>query len=285
MTGKSRPAQKSKSNHYKELAQRTGSAIVLASIAGLLTYAGLWPFTVMVSIGCAILAWEWGRLVRQTTFDAIFFIHALSTMASCFLAASGAGWMAFLVLAAGACLAALGGSGIQQRAWSALGVLYLGLPCLLLVLFRSDQTYGIAAIFFLFLVVWTTDTAAYFTGRGIGGPKLAPSISPGKTWSGFVGGLAVPTMLSFGYALWLGGTSATFLAFTGAVLAFASQLGDLAESAVKRYFKVKDSGQLLPGHGGLFDRVDGFIGAALVAGGIVFFREFLISGKALIIWP
>jgi phosphatidate cytidylyltransferase len=164
-------------------------------------------------------------------------------------------------------------------------VLYLALPCLLLVLFRSDQTHGLAAIIFLFLVVWSADTAAYFTGRSLGGPKLAPRISPGKTWSGFAGGLVVPTLLSIGFALWLGGTSLVILSIIGAALAVCSQLGDLAESAIKRYFHVKDSGQILPGHGGLFDRVDGLIGAVLGAGIIVWIRDFLISGNALLIWP
>ena len=107
MTGTSRPARKAKAAPYKELAQRTGSAVVLATIAGLLTYAGLWPFTVLAAVGSAILAWEWGRLIRQATRDAGFFIHAASAIAACILAAMGAGWTAFLVLGAGACAAAL----------------------------------------------------------------------------------------------------------------------------------------------------------------------------------
>ncbi len=286
MTGtSSRPAQTAKTSQYRESAQRTGSALVLATIAGLLTYAGLWPFTFMVAVGSAILAWDWGRLVRQAKLDAGFFIHAASAIVTCIVAATGAGWTAFLVLGSGTCAAALATHKLHTRAWSAFGVLYLGLPGLLLVLFRSDQAYGIAAIFFLFLVVWSADTAAYFTGRALGGPKLAPSISPGKTWSGFSGGLALPTMLSYGYALWLGGTSAVILALAGAALALSSQIGDLVESSIKRTFHVKDAGQLLPGHGGLFDRVDGLIGAALAAGVIVYFRDFLNAGRALLIWP
>lgn len=285
MTGPSRSAQKAQTTPHKELTKRIGSAIVLATLAGLLTYAGLWPFTVMMAVGSAILAWEWSRLVRQATLDIGFFIHAASAIAACMLAAMGTGWTAFLVLGAGACAAALAASKLQTRAWSAFGVLYLGLPALLLVLFRSDQAYGVFAIFFLFLVVWSADTAAYFTGRTLGGPKLAPRISPGKTWSGFAGGLMVPTLLSYGFALWLGGTSAVTLALTGAALALSSQFGDLAESALKRKFNVKDAGRLLPGHGGLLDRVDGLIGAVLAAGCIVGFRDFLNSGKALLIWP
>lgn len=285
MTGSSRPARNSKVTANKELAQRIGSALVLATLAGLLTYAGLWPFTVMIAVGSVILAWEWAQTTRQAKLDAGFFIHSASAIAACLLSAAGAGWTAFLIIGVGACITSLAAPTLLTRAWSAFGVLYLALPCLLLVLFRSDQTHGIAAIFFLFLVVWSSDTAAYFTGRSLGGPKLAPRISPGKTWSGFAGGLVVPTLLSIGFALWLGGTSLVILAFIGAALAIYSQLGDLAESAVKRYFHVKDAGQILPGHGGLFDRVDGLIGAVLGAGIIAWFRDFLISGNALLIWP
>ena len=226
-----------------------------------------------------------GQLVRNAKWDAGFFIHTGAAVAACVLGVNGAGWTAVLVLMAGAGAAALAVAKLETRAWSAFGVLYLGLPCLLLVLFRADQAYGAAVIFFLFLVVWSADIAAYFTGRSLGGPKLAPRISPGKTWSGFAGGIAVPALLSFGYALWLGGTSAGILSLTGAALALSSQIGDLAESAIKRNFHVKDAGSLLPGHGGLFDRVDGLIGAALAASGITLFREYLIRGEALLIWP
>ncbi len=285
MTGTSRHDQNTKTAPKKELAQRIGSAIVLATIAGLLTYAGPWPFTVMIATGSVILAWEWARTTRQKTLDASFYIHAVSAVTACVLAAMGEGWMALSILGVGAFTSIFASPTPLKSAWSAFGVLYLALPCLLLVLFRFDQTHGMAVIFFFYIVVWSADTAAYFTGRAFGGPKLAPRVSPGKTWSGFAGGLMVPTLLSAGFALWLGGTSVEILAISGAALAICSQLGDLAESAIKRNFQVKDAGQLLPGHGGLFDRVDGLIGAVLGAGVIAGFRDFLISGKSLLIWP
>jgi len=279
-----RRSGKSTSIFGSELARRTGSALVLAVIAGLLTYSGVWPFTLLIAAGSAILAWEWSRLVRSAAMDAAFYVHALAAIAACICAGAGAVWLAVLALGAGALLAAIVNQTPGARPWSALGVLYMGLPGVFLVFFRSDAAFGAASIFFLFLVVWSADIAAYFTGRTIGGPKLAPKISPGKTWSGLAGGLMVPTLLAYGFALWLGDTWALAVALLGAVLAFASQIGDLTESAIKRKFRVKDSGQLLPGHGGLFDRVDGLIGAVLAAGGIAAARNLPDPGKALLIW-
>ena len=126
---------------------------------------------------------------------------------------------------------------------------------------------------------------ARFVGRTLRGPKLAPSISPGKTWSGFAGGLLFPTALACGFALWLGGTSVLGLTLAGAGLALASQIGDLMESAVKRRFNVKDSGRLLPGHGGLLDRADGLIGAVLAAGCLAAIRDTVSPSQAILIWP
>ncbi len=285
MTGKNRRSGQSASILDGELAQRTGSALLFAAVVLLLTYSGVWPFTLMIAAGSAILAWEWGRLVRGALRDAAFHVHALAVIAACISTGADAVWLAMLALGAGALLAAIVTQTPGARPWSALGVLYMGLPGVLLVFFRSDAAFGVAAIFFLFLVVWSADTAAYFTGRAIGGPKLAPKISPGKTWSGLAGGLTVPTLLAYGFAVWLGDTRALALALLGAGLAFISQIGDLAESAIKRKFQVKDSGQLLPGHGGLFDRVDGLIGAVLAAGGIAAVRNLPDPGKALLMWP
>jgi phosphatidate cytidylyltransferase len=285
VSGKVRQPGEAKDTPHRELLVRTSSAIMLATLACLLTYAGVIPFSLMMAAGGVILAWEWGRLVREKSNDVVFYAHATAMVAAGGFALSGASWMAFSVLFAGIAITALLASDNRARIWSALGVLYLGLPILIFILLRADPAFGFASIIFLFIIVWSSDTAAYFTGRAIGGPKLAPSISPGKTWAGFAGGLIAPTLLAFGFALWLGTTSVIMLAAVGAGLAVASQLGDLAESAIKRTFQVKDSGNILPGHGGLFDRVDGLIGAALAAGVVAASRSPLEPGKALLIWP
>jgi phosphatidate cytidylyltransferase len=146
------------------------------------------------------------------------------------------------------------------------GFAYAALAAAALAWLRIDPVGGRPALIFLLAVVWCSDIGAYLTGRLIGGRKLAPSISPGKTWSGAGGGLlaavAVGEVIA---ALWNGRPGPAMLA--AAVLGVASQLGDLLESAVKRRFGVKDSGRLIPGHGGLLDRLDGLMAAAVVAGG------------------
>lgn len=284
MTASSRRDSSASGSTFKDLAQRTGSALVLALVAIAVTAAGTWPFMILVAAGSVILAWEWGMLSRGKQADPAFYAHAISVSACCVLAAMNLVWPAFAALGAGALAVVVSKREDHTRLWSVLGVMYLGLAAGLMVLLRGDAAYGLWAVLFLFFVVWLADTAGYFAGRLLGGPKLAPAISPGKTWSGFAGALAVPAFLAYGFALWLDNTSAVKLAIAGLALALASQIGDLAESAIKRKFGVKDSGQLLPGHGGLFDRVDGLIGAALAGGIFALARDWFEPGRALLIW-
>lgn len=154
----------------------------------------------------------------------------------------------------------------RKAAWVAGGYLYAVLPVMSLTYVRGDEPFGFGAIIFLYAVVWGTDIAAYFNGRAIGGPKLAPQFSPNKTWSGAIGGAMA------GVA---GGTLVAYLAldtspanlsipFLALALSVVSQIGDISESWVKRHFGVKDSGVLLPGHGGFMDRVDGLVYAAIL---------------------
>lgn len=160
------------------------------------------------------------------------------------------------------------------RAWAACGLIYAGVPMVCLALLRGDSAAGLIAIIYLFALVWATDIFAYFTGRSLGGPKLAPRFSPNKTWSGAIGGVvaaivaaAVVSYFSFGY--WK-----LSLIYLAGALSVASQVGDLSESWVKRQFGAKDSGRLLPGHGGVMDRVDGLIFAAVL---LYLFSALIIS--------
>ena len=167
---------------------------------------------------------------------------------------------------------------------SALGTLYFGLPAIALIALRGGPAYGVSAILFLFLVVWSEDTAAYIFGRLIGGPKLAPAISPAKTWSGTAAGLIVPALVALLFAAAFEDANALALAMVAMALAMAAQLGDLGESAIKRAFGLKDSSGLIPGHGGLLDRVDGLIAAAVAAGLLVLLRDRANPGAALLMW-
>ncbi len=168
--------------------------------------------------------------------------------------------------------------------WSAAGVYYAGFPAIALIAIRQDPEYGFHAILYLFLVVWSADTGAFFTGRLIGGPKLAPSISPNKTWSGFIGGALFACIAGIVFAAWLGHTSIPIVAVLSIVLALISQGGDLGKSFIKRFFGVKDTSGLIPGHGGVLDRLDGLVFAAIGAGLIAAAADPLKPGRALLVW-
>jgi phosphatidate cytidylyltransferase len=153
----------------------------------------------------------------------------------------------------------------------AWGVAYVGLPCIALTWLRADPAAGQTNILLLILVVWATDIGAYLAGRRLGGAKLAPRISPGKTWSGAAGGLFA--------AIFVGFCVAPRAALVAAGLSIVAQAGDLLESGIKRHFGVKDSGWLIPGHGGLLDRLDGVLAASLLAAALAFGK-----GRGILIW-
>ncbi len=266
-----------------EVVVRVASALVLAALALVAAIASPWSFVLLVIAAGVILAWEWGRLVRGRGFDRIALIEAIGVAALAILVTLGRPDLALIGLAASA--AAIGFASIASKTlgWSIAGLAYAALPAWALVWLRSDQGQGATAVLYLFAVAWTTDTASYAAGRLIGGPKLAPRISPHKTWSGFIVGALAPSMIGYAFALALGGTSAWRLALVSVTLALACQMGDLVESAVKRRFGAKDMGQLIPGHGGLFDRIDGLLLAAILAG-LIALRDPANPGRALLIW-
>ena len=153
------------------------------------------------------------------------------------------------------------------------------------VLLRRDMAWGFAAILFLFVIVWLTDTAAYFAGRAIGGPKLMPRASPKKTWSGAIGGSIAGAAGGALLAHQFGAGNVAVVAIVALLLSIVSQAGDLLESAVKRRFNAKDASQLIPGHGGLMDRLDGFVVAA-VAGALIGLLHGGVNAPArgLMVW-
>jgi phosphatidate cytidylyltransferase len=175
--------------------------------------------------------------------------------------------------------------GTQRLGWSAAGILYAGLLLLAPMVLRRDPGLGMACIFLLFAVVWTTDIAGYFAGRTIGGPKLAPSISPKKTWSGAIAGLAGAALVVAIGARFVPQARMGSLMVVAIALSIVSQAGDLAESALKRHFGAKDASQIIPGHGGVMDRLDGFWAAAVCAALIGIARGGLAEpAKGLLVW-
>jgi phosphatidate cytidylyltransferase len=149
--------------------------------------------------------------------------------------------------------------------WYGAGLVYAGATFAGPVVLRGDPVYGFLAIVLLFAVVWATDSCAYFAGRLLGGPKLWPAVSPKKTWSGAIGGLAGAIVTALAVGLAGRAPNLAALAVLAVVLSVVSQAGDLLESAIKRRFDVKDTSHLIPGHGGVMDRLDGFLVAAAVA--------------------
>jgi phosphatidate cytidylyltransferase len=266
-----------------EVGVRIASALVLAAVAIGAAAASSWTFALLVIASCVIVAWEWGRLVRGKNFDSIAVIEAVGITALVVLATLGRPDLALIALAAS--VAAIGFVGLRSSTlgWSIAGLAYAALPAWALVWIRSDPGFGAIAVLYLFAVAWTTDTASYAAGRLIGGPKLAPRISPHKTWSGFIIGALAPALIGYVFALALEGARPLRLAAVSVALALACQAGDLLESAVKRRFGTKDMSQLIPGHGGLLDRIDGLLAAAILAS-LIALRDPADPGRALLIW-
>ena len=240
------------------------SGAVLAAVAFLLAFAGPLPFAFLILLCALVISWEWGRLVRGATFDLGFFVHAIAVTAAIVLAGAGYAALAVAVLAIAAItlIPLYVGRGARL---SALGVFYVGLPAVALLWLRSDEPFGFTAVLFVFAVVWSSDTAAYAAGRSIGGPKLWPRVSPNKTWAGLAGALTAGALAAGVFAILEPETPAVRLVLLGIALAFVAQAGDLAESALKRLFNLKDASDLIPGHGGFMDRMDSIVAAAVAA--------------------
>jgi phosphatidate cytidylyltransferase len=268
---------------HSEIATRVASALVLAAVALAAVVASPWTFAVLVIGAGVIVAWEWGRLVRGTEFDSIAWVQAVTVAAIVISVALGRPEIAALAFLVALAIIGFLSRASSHLAWSIAGMAYAGLPAFALVWLRSDKTLGAAALLYLLAVAWTTDSTSYAAGRLIGGPKLAPAISPRKTWAGLIVGTIAPALIGYAGALLLSGTSGTRLALVSVVIAAACQVGDLSESAVKRTFGAKDMSHLIPGHGGLVDRIDGLLFAALAAA-LIALRDPANPGRGLLIW-
>ena len=254
----------------------------MAAIAAPALLTGPTVFSVFVCLGGVVLAWEWTRLCGEGRFGVTGLVEAGAALAAALAAARGLFPLALAAIGAGvlAVFAVARGGGRATPIWLAAGPLYIGLPSVALIWLRGHEEAGERMILWLMLTVWATDIGAFFAGRLIGGPRLAPRISPNKTWAGLGGGIAAAGLVAASFAAFDGlAPAGPTLALAGALLAVTAQAGDFAESAVKRRFHVKDASALIPGHGGLFDRVDGLIAAA----GALALAEWA-SGGALLAW-
>ena len=268
----------------RDFVPRAFSAAVLAVVALTGNWAGPVPFAILVLAIAVVMSWEWSRIVRGGALDAALLVQGSVAAAAVVLTAWGAPhWAVALVLAG--TMAVLAIAPRPNVMLSALGVSYVGLPAVAMVWLRSGDASGAAAIFFIFAIVWTTDTFAYICGRLIGGPKLWPALSPGKTWSGSLGGFAFAALAGAACAVLLPPTAPLALAVVAVCLSIVSQIGDLAESALKRAFAVKNASDLIPGHGGFMDRMDGVVTAASMAAVLAAMRGVHSPAQALLYWP
>ena len=242
-----------------DLLIRTGSAAVLAAIAlGAAWFGG--PATGLVAAAAAVVVWlEWAAITGAREADA----RLLAVPVGLATVVAGFGFLGLGFGIAGG--TALGLWFSQRSLWSAAGIAYAGILGLCILAIRLSGELGLTALVFVFAIVWVTDTGAFFAGRIIGGAKLWPRISPKKTWAGAIGGLAAAVIAGAAVGGGAGLVLSPPLIAMAVLLSIGCQMGDLFESAVKRRFGVKDSGHIIPGHGGLMDRVDGLIFACALA--------------------
>lgn len=256
-----------------ELGLRVASSLVLALVALFATAVGGWIFALLWLLAGGAVLFEWLAMTKAEPGSTLQVVLAGGLVALAASAFAGASPLIAAAICAGALVAAAAlGRSWRDRSWAAGGFTYAAVIAVVPPLVREHPRLGLVAILWMFAVVWLTDIAAYFAGRRFGGPKLWPRVSPKKTWSGFFGGL-VAGVAAGGTVVLVAGrfgvaapVSFAIVVLLSAVASVLSQLGDLGESALKRRFGAKDSGVLIPGHGGVMDRLDGFWAAAALIG-------------------
>lgn len=271
----------SRGNHEKsgsnvELVHRIISALVLATMALVTDYLGGVFFGAFWVAAATLVFREWlglvgiDGLVKRMSLA----VGALTLVIAAYFSFEGSSFFTTTLIVLGVGVGfvfLLNRHPIALGLWSGAGLIYSCALAVAPIILRGSSSEGFLAILWLFAVVWGADIGAFFVGRTLGGPKLWPAISPKKTWSGFIGGILLGAIA--GYAVsslgqewlsveWLDGSALAVFSLGGA---FISQAGDLFESALKRRFHKKDTGHLIPGHGGIMDRLDSFVTAAIYA--------------------
>lgn len=254
MTPPGAPSPEPPRRSWADLGPRLGSAFVLIPLTALTLYVGGYVFAATVGLVFALAYREWETMIARRRLSVVgMVLTALVVLAGvAFPLWSFAGTAG--VIAVAVVIAVLFGG--EGRLWRAGGLIFFGIVIASVLALRGTGTDGIAAGVVLGATIWVTDSAAFFTGRQIGGEKLAPDISPSKTWSGALGGLALGTAAGFSVWIAVGGAPWYIGLILCLVTSLLGQLGDLGESAIKRHFRIKDSGDIIPGHGGFMDRMD-----------------------------
>lgn len=263
----------------RELLVRVASALVLLAVSITLLWLGGWFFTALAVVSAVLILHEWVAMTgpydrKVVAWASIAFVGVtvalsrhdpLQSLIAMALVAVGIGYIGLTVE--------------RRMSWLSAGIVYATLPAVAAVALREAGD-GLLAVVFVFVVVWATDTSAYFSGRLIGGPKLAPRFSPKKTWAGAIGGALAAVVAGLVIARAAGLPAGLWIAVISLALSVVSQTGDLAESAMKRHFDIKDSGALIPGHGGIMDRVDGLTAALVFAALLGILHGALLGSSA-----
>ena len=255
-----------------DLGNRTLSALVLVPVVLATAWFGGIPFAILWVVAGLLVLNEWAVIARLDHRPIYLSLGGLGLVAGGVLAVTSDPTWAFSAAV------------LSAAAWALAGVLAAASAALPVVVLRGTSPLGLSAVLYLCAIVWATDIFAYFTGRALGGPKLWPRVSPNKTWSGAIGGTLLGTLCGLAVAYASGAPALLPLAGLSLLLSIVSQAGDLAESAVKRLFGVKDASRLIPGHGGLLDRLDGFAAAALVAVVVAVLRNAGDPAAGLLLW-
>ncbi len=264
-----------------QLRRRIFSGLALAPLPIAAIWFGPPWLPLLTALAGAVMVWEWGGLCRRGRSGALGIVlvgAVLATVAAAALAAVGLA-LGAAVLGTGIIFCAAQRDAEVEPRWAALGALWVMLPCVCLLWLAGEGRGGRAILLWIFAIVWATDIGAYAIGRTFGGPRLAPHWSPRKTWTGLAGGMVCAALAGAATAAALGISPALPLVLVSAGLAIVEQLGDLAESLAKRRFGVKDSSGLIPGHGGLLDRLDGLLAVVPVVAFLT-----LVGGRSVLTW-
>jgi phosphatidate cytidylyltransferase len=274
-SGVSVQSSKAQDGKGSGLGLRIGSALVLTPVAVAAVWFGAPYFDILLLVFSWAMIWEWQRMCTPSRQIILGVIGGAGLLGAMILEWQMPGPVVLLPVVVSALLSFI--LGAEERFLCAFGAVYIPVAALAAQWMRSFHADGLLLIMWLFFLIWATDTGAYAFGRAIGGPKLAPRFSPKKTWAGLIGGMLCAGIVGAVVVFCLGGDHVWMVALTSAVLAIVAQIGDLGESALKRRFNVKDSSNLIPGHGGFLDRADGMLSVLPVGFVIIYFFGLSLS--------